>query len=160
MKKLNEYTLCKRIRFRIGNGWQGMKVITLMLANDIGSSEYDVISGISDEATYVVTWSCEAKAVLEKEGFNQVEEDDDKLIFWIPAVTNENIFGILKKVSIALKGFGMHKQNEELAKSLNNAGTLGDILMVLSDFVDLRLLKENGSNCVAELKDGTRCTIV
>ena len=67
-EKLNNHTTVDRKKYSVGAGkWQGLKIIGIMILNDIDNTEYEIVS--ENNETYVITNSKEAEEIMEILGF-------------------------------------------------------------------------------------------
>ena len=67
-EKLNNHTTVDRKKYSVGAGkWQELKILGLMVLNDIDNTEYEIVS--ENNETYVITNSKEAEEIMEILGF-------------------------------------------------------------------------------------------
>lgn len=67
-EKLNNHITVDRKKYPVGSGkWQELKILGLMILNDIDNTEYEIVS--ENNETYVITNSKEAEEIMEILGF-------------------------------------------------------------------------------------------
>ena len=67
-EKLNNHTTVDRKKYSVGAGkWQELKILGLMILNDIDNTEYEIVS--ENNEIYVITNSKEAEEIMEILGF-------------------------------------------------------------------------------------------
>ena len=67
-EKLNNHTTVDRKKYSVGAGkWQELKILGLMILNDIDNTEYEIVS--ENNEIYVITKSKEAEEIMEILGF-------------------------------------------------------------------------------------------
>ena len=67
-EKLNNHTTVDRKKYSVGAGkWQELKILGIMILNDIENTEYEIIS--ENNEIYVITCSKKAEELMEILGF-------------------------------------------------------------------------------------------